>query len=124
MDMVERLGEKALSMGGLCRSVAIDTTRSAIKYVRRRGLRRIGRDAAQGRIVGQIGDLVGVQGALAIQKMLEVAREPAKGIFATVAGLVTLIFGASLVVSELKSSLNLIWRAPVPAESKGVLRGI
>ena len=44
MDMVERLGEKALSMGGLCRSVAIDTTRSAIKYVRKRGLRRIGQD--------------------------------------------------------------------------------
>jgi hypothetical protein len=44
MELVERLSDKALTMGGVCRSMAIDVTRSAIKYVRKRGLRRIGQD--------------------------------------------------------------------------------
>jgi membrane protein len=81
-----------------------------------------GRDAAQHRIVTQIGDFMGQQGAEAIEKMIQAARGPAKGIFATVIGLVTLIFGASLVVSELRNSLNLIWKVPPPGDSPGLLR--
>jgi membrane protein len=83
-----------------------------------------GRQAAQGQIVWQIQDLVGREGAAAIQKMLESARTPAKGIFATLVGIVTLIFGASLVVSELRNSLNVIWKAPAPPNGGGFLWGI
>jgi len=83
-----------------------------------------GRQAAEGQIVWQIQDLVGREGATAIERMIQSARTPAKGIFATAVGLITLIFGASLVVSELRSSLNLIWKAPEPPEEKGLLKGL
>ncbi len=80
-----------------------------------------GKEAARGQIVWQIQGLAGYQVAEAIQGILQGAQEPGKGIIATVAGVVTLVLGASLVVSELRSSLNLIWKAPCPSE-RGVLR--
>src|SRR5262245_32661890 len=57
-----------------------------------------GRQVAQAQIVWQIQDLVGPEGAGAIRKMLESAQTPAEGIFATLVGVLTLVFGASLVV--------------------------
>jgi len=83
-----------------------------------------GREAAQGQIVWQIRDLVGKEGAIAIQNMIQSAWAPAKGIFATTIGVITLIFGASLVVSELKNSLNLIWKAPQPQDAAGIFRDL
>jgi membrane protein len=83
-----------------------------------------GRQAAEGQIVWQIQDLVGREGAETIQRMVQSARAPAKGILATLAGLITLIFGASLVVSELRSSLNLIWKAPESQEDTGLIKGL
>src|SRR6266567_7029419 len=73
-----------------------------------------GKEAARGQIVWQIQGLVGYQIAEAIQGILKGAQGPGKGIIATLAGVVTLVLGASLVVSELRSSLNLIWKAPCP----------
>jgi membrane protein len=81
-----------------------------------------GREAAEGQIFWQIRDLVGKESALEIQKLLQSAWSPAKGIVATVVGIVTLIFGASLVVSELRSSLNIIWKAPQSQDSSGILK--
>jgi membrane protein len=75
-----------------------------------------GKEAARGQIVWQIQGLAGYQVAEAIQGILQGAQGPGKGIIATVAGVVTLVLGASLVVSELRSSLNLIWKAPCPSE--------
>jgi membrane protein len=83
-----------------------------------------GREAAEGQIVWQIRDLVGKEGAEAIQKMIQSAWAPAKGIFATAIGIITLIFGASLVVSELRNSLNLIWKAPQPKDAAGIFRDL
>src|SRR5258707_7102095 len=80
-----------------------------------------GKEAARGQIVWQIQGLAGYQVAEAIQGILQGAQRPGNGIIATVAGVVTLVLGASLVVSELRSSLNLIWKAPCPSE-RGVLR--
>lgn len=81
-----------------------------------------GRQAAEGHIFWQIRDLVGKEGAEEIQKLIRSAWAPAKGIFATSIGIITLIFGASLVVSELKNSLNLIWKAPQPQDAAGLFR--
>ena len=83
-----------------------------------------GRQATAGQIRGQIQDLVGAKGAAAIETMVQSAWAPAKGIFATVAGVFTLIFGASLVVAELRNSLNLIWKAPQAPEEGGLIKGI
>jgi membrane protein len=70
-----------------------------------------GKDAAQGRIVEQITGLVGAKSAYAIQTMIEAAWKPAKGLVASVLGILTLLFGAMGVLIELKQALNRIWRA-------------
>lgn len=74
-----------------------------------------GEQAARGQIVWEIRDLVGRQGAEAVQSMLQQAREPASGVFATIVGLITLVIGASGVFAQLRDSLNLIWEAPAQA---------
>jgi membrane protein len=70
----------------------------------------LGRDAAQGKIVEQIGGLVGTESAAAIQTMIQAADRPAKGLLAGAVGIFSLIAGAVGVLSELKSALNTIWR--------------
>jgi membrane protein len=69
-----------------------------------------GQEAAQGRIAGEIKGLVGDKGAEAIQAMLQNAGEQkSSGILATLAGIVTFLFGASGVFGELQDALNTIW---------------
>lgn len=71
-----------------------------------------GAKAATGRLVWQIQSLMGPQGALLVQTLIDGAHQPSHGIAATLLGLVTLFFGATAVVSELKDALNTIWRVP------------
>ena len=83
----------------------------------------LGHDAAQGKIVEEIGGLVGPKSAAAIQDMLKgAASRPSKGILASVIGIVTLIAGASGVLSELKSALNTIWRTQESGNVKEVIK--
>jgi membrane protein len=69
-----------------------------------------GAKAAQGRLVWQIQHLVGPEGAKVIQTMIEGAHPQSTGLVATVLGLVTLFFGATAAVHELRDALNTIWR--------------
>jgi len=71
-----------------------------------------GRQAAQSQLLWQIQQLVGSQGANAIQPLLQGARDTTQGVLATVLGLLTFLFGASGVLVELRSSLNTIWEVP------------
>lgn len=57
-----------------------------------------GQKAAESRLVAQIQDLTGPQGANAIYALLQGTRNTTHGIFATIAGIVTLFFGASGVI--------------------------
>ena len=82
----------------------------------------LGRDAAQGKIVEQIGGLVGKQSAAAIQSMIKAATVHLKGIFASVIGIVSLIAGATGVLSELKSALNKIWRTQEHSDVKEIVK--
>jgi membrane protein len=82
----------------------------------------LGREAAQGRIVEQIAGLVGKQSAAAIQSMIEAANRPSKGILASVISIVSLIAGATGVLSELKSALNKIWRTQERGDIKEVVK--
>jgi membrane protein len=68
-----------------------------------------GQEAAQGKIVEQMGGLVGHDAASAIQDMIAAARKPASGILATVIGLAALVFGATGVFAQLQESLDAIW---------------
>jgi membrane protein len=72
----------------------------------------LGKEAAEGQLFNEIRSMVGVDGANAIQEMVQNAARPASGIIASLIGLVMLAFGASSVASELRTSLNTIWDQP------------
>ena len=72
-----------------------------------------GAEAARGEIFGQMVDLLGVEGALAVQELLESAGKPAGRSVAALLGTVVFFVGATSVFSELQDALNRIWRAPV-----------
>ena len=71
-----------------------------------------GREAAQGRIVDEIGGLLGESGAKTIEEMVKSASKPSEGILATVTGLVALFFGASGAFNELRQAMNTVWEVP------------
>ena len=71
-----------------------------------------GEAAARGAIFGQLSGLMGDEGAMAVQGLLNSVNKPAEGIVATVAGLLLLILGATTVFRELQDALDRIWRAP------------
>jgi membrane protein len=73
-----------------------------------------GRQAAQGQILDQIGQLVGPQGAEAIQNMIRGASSHrSAGVVASVVGVLALFFAAASVVGELRADLNKILKVPV-----------
>jgi membrane protein len=83
----------------------------------------LGREAAQGKIIEQIGGLVGPKSAAAIRDMLQAAaNRPSQGVVATIIGIVSLVAGASGVLSELKTALNTIWRTQEVGDVKEVIR--
>jgi membrane protein len=69
----------------------------------------LGHDAAQGQIIDQVQDLIGVAGAQAIQAAIESARSAGGSLAATGLGLLTLLFGLWGVFGELQDALNTIW---------------
>lgn len=71
-----------------------------------------GVEAARGEIAAQLKDLMGAEGAAAVQKLLESARMPTESVPAAVFGLVLLLIAATSVFAELQDSLDRIWRAP------------
>lgn len=76
-----------------------------------------GEDAARGAIVGQLAGLVGAPAAEAIQTLLKAAQDTKTSVFATVAGLVTMLVGATTILVELQDDLDHIWKAPRRAGS-------
>jgi len=79
-----------------------------------------GQQAAQGQLVWQIEGLVGPEGARAIQGLIQSAYKPDAGVIASILGILTLVFGASSVVVELRDALNTIWHVPVEPGSSGL----
>jgi membrane protein len=72
----------------------------------------LGHQAAEAGIIEQVKGLVGTEGAIVAKSLMEASRNTADGIVATVFGLVTLLFGASGVLIELRDDLNTIWEVP------------
>lgn len=83
-----------------------------------------GRQAAAGQLAWEIGDLVGRNAATTIQALIQAAYKPGTGLLATALSVLTVIFGASSVVVELRDDLNLIWRAAAPPATgvAGIIR--
>lgn len=68
-----------------------------------------GREAVQGQLVSQLQGLVGEQGGQAIQTMIANAGKHGSGVFATIVGVMTILFGATGVFVQLQTSLDRIW---------------
>ena len=83
-----------------------------------------GREAAGGQFAWEIRDLVGPEAASAIQALIAESYKPATGLLATGLSILTVIYGASSVVMELREDLNIIWRSPAPAVTgvSGIIR--
>lgn len=79
----------------------------------------LGRGTAREQLVQQIQSYTGdPQAAEFIQRMIESTSQSNSGLFATIAGVIGLLFGASGVFAELQSALNQIW--DVEAKPSGV----
>ncbi|MBU1358465.1 MAG: YihY/virulence factor BrkB family protein [Gammaproteobacteria bacterium] len=79
-----------------------------------------GQDAVQGRIVAQLSDLVGREGAIAVQGLIRSASSPEKGLIAGGISIVVLIIGATTVFGELQSALDRIWHVPEKDKPSGI----
>jgi membrane protein len=70
-----------------------------------------GQEAAQGQIVGEIDQLIGTDGAQAVQSLLAGANKARTGsVLATVIGGLAILISATGAFLELQTSLNSIWR--------------
>ena len=69
-----------------------------------------GAEAVRGEIVGQLEHLVGREGALAVQSLLEGAAQRRSGFFATVVGAIMFLIASTGAFLELQVAFNTIWR--------------
>jgi membrane protein len=69
-----------------------------------------GQDAVEGRLMDEIQGLVGPESALAIQSMIQHARQPQANTTATISSLIAMVILSTGVFVELQDALNLIWR--------------
>jgi membrane protein len=69
-----------------------------------------GEKLAQGEIIRQFHELMGAQGAAAIETIIQSTKRPTLGAFATVLGLLAMFVGASGAFNELQDALNTIWK--------------
>jgi len=79
-----------------------------------------GEEAARGEISNQIGQLLGEDGANAVQGLVESARETGEGLVAGAIGIIVVLLGATAVFVELQNALDKIWEAPPREADSGV----
>src|SRR6185437_6290042 len=77
-------------------------------------------DVAAQAIAEQASALLGPRAAEGVEFMLRAAPHAASGWLAGAVGLVTLIIGATTVLTEVQYDLDMIWRAP-PRKSSGMI---
>jgi membrane protein len=81
--------------------------------------------AAQGQIAPWLERLLGLEGARAAQFLLAHAANPTGGVLATIIGVLSLFLGASSVVNELRSSLDIVWKVgPGPSQTMSIGQAI
>jgi membrane protein len=77
---------------------------------------------AQQDVMQQFQQLLGSAGAEAVRNLITHSKDVTAGSVASILGLITLLFGASQVFSELQAALNKIWETETP-KSSGVVAG-
>jgi len=78
-----------------------------------------GHTSAHAQITQQVRQMVGSEGALAVETVFKNSHQTSSGILGTVIGIATLLFGASGVFVELRSALNALWDVK-PRDTAGV----
>jgi len=69
----------------------------------------LGEQAAQGQIVGQLQELMGVEAAAAVEQAVARSRIQESGLLPTLLGAGALVLGATTVFAQMQHSLNGIW---------------
>ena len=81
-----------------------------------------GREAIEGTLYNQIAEFVGTQAAMQIQQTIRGAALSQSSYFATIVGIVTLLFGATSVFGEIQDSINHIWKLKSKPKGTGFLK--
>jgi membrane protein len=82
-----------------------------------------GRAAIEGTLYQQISAFVGIDAAIQIQQTIRGAALSNSSNFAAAVGVITLLFGATSVFTEIQDSINLIWKLKAkPRKGKGFLK--
>jgi membrane protein len=76
-----------------------------------------GERAAQTEIVRQFQELVGTQGAGAIETIIQSTHQPSLGVFGTTMAILAILVGASGAFVELQDALNIIWKVDTRTKS-------
>ncbi len=79
-----------------------------------------GEDAVRGEIIGQLGGLVGQEGASGVQSLLRNADQPTQGFTAAAISMGVLAVGATTVFAELQNALDRIWEVPAREKKTGI----
>jgi membrane protein len=79
-----------------------------------------GEDAVRGQILAQLQDLMGPEGAGAVEALIKGANHPAKGFVVSIVSVVLLVVGATTVLAELQSALDRIWKVSAVKTGAGV----
>jgi membrane protein len=69
----------------------------------------LGPEAARGQLAAELGGVMGLEAAKAVEAVLASARSPTGSVIGTLVGVVVLFIGASGVFGELQFALNRIW---------------
>ena len=77
-------------------------------------------EAAQGQIFDQLRELVGRDGAAALQAIVKSANRPMEGVVATITSLAIMIVGATGVFAELQNAMDRIWKVPIDKRHSGL----
>jgi len=70
--------------------------------------------------MNQVQGMMGEEGAVAIEGLMESASEPRTSLIATVSSTFLLIFGATTVFAEIQNSLDRIWEVPEQRKPSGI----
>jgi membrane protein len=81
------------------------------------------REVVQSQVMNQVEGLVGAEGRTFVSDLVTSASNPARGIFASIVGVVTLLIGALGVFNELHNALNTIWDVK-EEETKGFVEAV
>lgn len=69
----------------------------------------LGKETVQVEILRRTQDLIGMQGADVVGKMISAAYRPGSGLYATIIGILVIVIGSTSALVMLKQALNIMW---------------